>query len=250
MNRTLIPWIALWLAVAGAADAVTLAGANQQLADGKFSEAAASYQKLLDDGGPDAAVYYNLGNAHQGAKEYGPAILAYERARLLAPRDPDLLANLGTARKAATAFEEPELHPRLDAVLGYLSRDEWSRLVVGGALFLGVSALARGLWRWSQGWTRLLGSALAVAAGLVIAAGSAALWLRRGEAARGIVLTESAAVRLSPFATAEPLGTATPGRVVLLGEAKGNFRYVEVPGTALKGWMSKEDVAAISPEAG
>ncbi len=249
MKQTLIQLVLTWLVACCVGNAATLADANQQFADGDFSKAATSYQKLLDDGGPDAAIYYNLGNALQSEKEYGPAILAYERARLLTPRDPDLQANLMMARKAATAFEEPELHPRVDAVLGYLSRDEWSWLVAGGALFFGGYALLRGLMKWPLRWTRLLGGALAVVAGLGIVAGSVALWLRRGEAVRGIVLTENAPVRLSPFEKAEALGTAMPGRVVRLGETKGDFRYIEVPGTGLKGWLAKVDVAAVSPEA-
>lgn len=249
MKRNFIRWVLPWLAAFSVGNAATLEDANQQFAEGDFSEAAASYQKLLGDGGPDAAVYYNLGNAYQSEKNFGPAILAYERARILTPRDPDLLANLAMARKAATAFEEPELHPRVDAVLGYLSRDEWSWAVAGGALILGVYSLLRGLVKWPVRWTRQLGGMLAVVAGFGIVAGSAALWLRRGESARGIVLTENASVRLSPFEKAEALGTAMPGRVVRLGESNGDFKYIEIPGTTLNGWLAKADVAAISPEA-
>lgn len=249
MMRTLIHKFLIGLATICVGNAATLAEANKQFEDGKFSEAVTSYQKLLEVGGPDAAVYYNLGNAFQSGKKFGPAILAYERARLLTPRDPDLQANLAMARKAAAAFEESELHPRVDAVMGYLSRNEWSWLMVGGGLFLGVYALLRGLVKWPVRWTRQFGGVLAVMAGLGIVAGSVALWLRRGEAARGIVLTENASVRLSPFEEAEALGTAMPGRVIRLGEVKGDFRYIEVPGTGLKGWLAKADVAAVSPEA-
>lgn len=248
MIRTLIYLILVGLAVSGHGISATLDEANQKFAAGNFAEAATIYQKLLDERGADATVYYNLGNAYQNQKNLGHAILAYERARLLTPRDPDLRANLGMARKAATAFEESELHPRVDAVLGYLSRDEWSWLVAGGALFIGAYVLMRGLVKWQLRWTRQLGGALAVLAGLAIAAGSSALWLRRGEGSRGIVLTENASVRLSPFATAEALGTAMPGRVVRLGKSSGDFRYIEVPGTSLQGWLAQADVAPILPE--
>ncbi|MES2477246.1 MAG: tetratricopeptide repeat protein [Verrucomicrobiota bacterium] len=248
MNRTLIYLFLVGWAVLSQGIAATLEEANQKFAAGDFPEAVVAYEKLLDERGPDAAVYYNLGNAYQNQKKLGHAILAYERARLLTPRDPDLRANLAMARKAATAFEESELHPRVDAVLVYLSRDEWSWLVVGGALFIGTYVLLRGLVKWQLRWTRQLGGTLAVLAGFAIAAGCSALWLRRDEGARGIVLTENASVRLSPFATAEALGTVTPGRVVRLGKSSGSFRYIEVPGTSLQGWLAKADVAAILPE--
>ena len=119
--------------------------ANQQFKSGDFAGAAAAYEKIIAAEGPRASVYYNLGNSYQQLKQYGPAILAYERARLLTPRDPDLLANLALARKAATAFEETGLHPWLDAVVNHLSRNEWSWLVAGARCFSACLP-------WLQAW--------------------------------------------------------------------------------------------------
>ncbi len=221
--------------------------ANQQFKSGDFAGAAAAYEKILVTEGRRAAVFYNLGNSYQSLKQYGPAILAYERARLLTPRDPDLLANLALARKAATAFEESGLNPRLEAVLVYFSRHEWSWVVAGAALLVGVLAVVCGAVKLPP---RLRSAALISVgvAGLAIVAGATALYLRRAEAGRGIVLTENATVRLSPFEKAESLGTPGPGRIVRLGVANGDFRYVEVAGTSLKGWLAGKDVAAIAGE--
>lgn len=238
----------LLLASALVSNATAFEEANRKFSAGDFQAAAAAYEKILADEGPDAAVYYNLGNAYQSLKKQGPAILAYERARLLAPRDPDLLANLALARKAATAFEEPGGYPRLDAFLQQLSRDEWSWLVGGGALVLGAVALLMGLIRMRVRWMRQLAAVVAGCAAVLIAAGSAALYLRRAEAGRGVVLSEQAVVRLSPFEKAESLGTAGAGRTVRLGEEKAGFRYVEIPGTNLRGWLAGPEVAAIIPD--
>jgi tetratricopeptide (TPR) repeat protein len=215
--------------------------ANQQFKAGDFAGAAAAYEKILTAEGPSAAVFYNLGNSYQQLKQYGPAILAYERARLLTPRDPDLLANLTLARKAATAFDETGYHPWVDLVINRLSRNEWSWLVAGTALFLGALSLVCGVIRLSRRGV----PAAAAAALLIIAASSAALFLRRGEAVRGIVLSESATVRLSPFEKAESLGTPGPGRIVRLGAKSGDFQYIEVPGANLQGWLASKDVAPI-----
>lgn len=216
--------------------------ANQQFKSGDVAGAAAAYEKVLAAEGPRASVYYNLGNSYQQLKQYGPAILAYERARLLSPRDPDLLANLALARKAAAAFEENGLHPWLEAVVHYLSRNEWSWLVAGGALFLGILAIA------SVGKFPRRGLLVAAGlAGVIILAGSTALYLRRGEAARGIVLSTEATVRLSPFEKAESLGTPGQGRIVRLGAKNGDYQYIEVPGASLRGWLASRDVAAITP---
>jgi hypothetical protein len=232
-------------AFAGSADAFEQA--NRQFRAGDFAGAAAAYEGLLEAEGPRASVYYNLGNSYQNLKQYGPAILAYERARLLTPRDPDLLANLALARKAVAAFEESGRHPALDAALHFLSRDEWSRVVVGSALVLGTLAVLRGAVRLKRRGLRQAVMAVAVLAVLAIAAGSTVLFLRRDEARRGIVLTENAAVHLSPFESAETLGTPGPGRIVRMLEQNGSFHYVEVPGTNLRGWLPEKEVAAVIP---
>jgi hypothetical protein len=219
--------------------------ANGQFKANDFAGAATSYEEALAAEGPRAAVFYNLGNSYQQLKQYGPAILAYERARLLTPRDPDLLENLALARKAAALAEEPGAHPRLDVVLNFLSRREWSWLVAGGALFLGVLAMVCGAVKLPRRWV----AGPACLAGICIIAGATALYLRRGETGRGVVLSGDAEVRLSPFESAESLGSPGAGRIVRLGVKSGDFQHIEVSGASLSGWMAGKDVAAIAPEA-
>jgi tetratricopeptide (TPR) repeat protein len=68
--------------------------ANQAYKAERYQEAEEGYRKLLDGGHKSGQLYYNLGNAHLRQGELGRAILAYERARILMPRDADLLFNL------------------------------------------------------------------------------------------------------------------------------------------------------------
>lgn len=221
--------------------------ANRQFKNGDYAAAAACYEKILADNGPSAAALYNLGNTYQRLGQYGPAILSYERAKLLAPRNPDLLANLALARKAVAAFDETGHHPGLDAVLNYLSRNEWSWLAALSALWLGALALLAGALHRSRRWMGQLAMASAGIATLTLVASGMALYLRRAEANRGIVLSERATVRLSPFDKAESLGTPGPGRIVHIHHKSGAFLFIDVPGVTLRGWMSNKDVAAISP---
>jgi hypothetical protein len=231
-----------------AGSAESFAAANRDFESGDHAKAAAAYEKILATEGPRASVYYNLGNSYQKLGQYGPAILAYERARLITPRDPDLKANLALARKAAAAFEEPRIHPRLDAALLFLSRNEWSWLVAGASLVFGGSILAGCVFRPSSRNVRRAWIAAAAVALFAVITGSTALHLRRDEARRGVILTDSADVRLSPFASAESLGTPGPGRTVYLRERQGDFHYIEVPSSNLKGWLSSRDVAPVMPD--
>ncbi|MBI4372791.1 MAG: tetratricopeptide repeat protein [Candidatus Omnitrophica bacterium] len=67
--------------------------ANQLYAAAKYEEAAKVYEEIAKNK-PSAEVYFNLGNAYFKSKKLGQAVLNYERARRLNPRDSDVLANL------------------------------------------------------------------------------------------------------------------------------------------------------------
>ena len=101
--------------------------ANQLYDEGKFAEAAAAYEKIE----PKAAhIYFNLGNAWFRQGKLGLAILNYERARRLAPRDPDIVANLKFAEQHL-GVDEANTSPRavqrfLRSVTGSRTSAEWS----------------------------------------------------------------------------------------------------------------------------
>ena len=62
-----------------------------------YTEAVSKYEAVLEQGFESAELYYNLGNAYFNLNNLPAAILNYERARLLAPRDKDIHFNLNIA---------------------------------------------------------------------------------------------------------------------------------------------------------
>jgi tetratricopeptide (TPR) repeat protein len=72
--------------------------ANQAYERGDYPEAIELYRGILDEGLESADLYYNLGNAYMKAGQLGWAVLNYERALRLNPRDEDTDANLEYAR--------------------------------------------------------------------------------------------------------------------------------------------------------
>jgi len=86
--------------------------ANELYAEGKFADAAAAYEKILQTGGQSAPLWFNRGNAEFKAGHLGQAIAAYRRAELLAPRDQELRANLAFVRTQVqgTSYRESGWH--------------------------------------------------------------------------------------------------------------------------------------------
>jgi tetratricopeptide (TPR) repeat protein len=68
----------------------------KQYKAGEFKDAAASFETIAA-GVVNPDLFYNIGNAYLKADDLGNAILWYERAKRLAPEDPDLLFNLAHA---------------------------------------------------------------------------------------------------------------------------------------------------------
>lgn len=218
---------------------------NTAFDSGRYEEAVERYERDLKENGPSAAAYYNLGNAYQRLERYGPAILAYERAKLITPRDPDLRVNLALARKAVSAFDPTEGNGMRDAFPAYFSRDEWAWILVAAA-YLGAGIVFLVGWRGVKSrWLRRFAVAGFGISVLIVAASSTVLIQRGGESDLAVVVSKDAVLRLSPFGSAESVGSPGPGRSVKLGKREGDFRYVTVPGQGLVGWMAEGDYGTI-----
>lgn len=68
--------------------------ANAAYSTQDYYGAIEEYEKIIDLGFESAEVFYNVGNSYFKLKEYPKAVLNFERAELLNPRDPDIKFNL------------------------------------------------------------------------------------------------------------------------------------------------------------
>lgn len=71
--------------------------ANSEYMKDNYQKASESYQQIIKDGFVSSNVYYNLGNCYFRMKNYGKAILFYEKARRLNPSDESINLNLRIA---------------------------------------------------------------------------------------------------------------------------------------------------------
>jgi tetratricopeptide (TPR) repeat protein len=88
---------------------------------GKYDQAIAEYTFLLNQGLESGPLYYNLGNCFFKKGELGRALLFYERARRLIPRDGDLESNYQYARSLVrrdTAAEAESWYVRIAGEIG------------------------------------------------------------------------------------------------------------------------------------
>ena len=80
---------------------------NREYENGDYEKSIAEYEQARFSGKRSAALYYNLAGAYFKAGHVGRAILNYERAVNLAPRDPDIATNYGFAKSMVTGKSPP-----------------------------------------------------------------------------------------------------------------------------------------------
>src|ERR1043166_6905842 len=126
--------LCLFIATSAFAQA-EFAKANQEFAQGHFKEAIAGYEALVRAGQWNANLIYDLGNAYFRTRDFGRAILNYERALALDNHHPEATANLQIARDESRALE---LQPtRLER---YLQSASINQYCIGAAVafWLGI----------------------------------------------------------------------------------------------------------------
>lgn len=221
--------------------------ANAAFADGRFDEARSALTELARGDGASPGVLYNLGNAAFRAGKPGEAILAYERALWLAPRDQDVRANLRQVRKAA-GLPEPDDGPwaRLTRTA---TANGWAWLASAGLYVTCLSLLVRRVVTGDASVRQRRG-ALSVGAGvglaLLLLAGAACA-TRLGERDRGVVLDGDPKLRVAPYASATASSELAPGELVRIERSHEGFTLVRTL-AGRSGWMSADAVGRIAPD--
>jgi hypothetical protein len=215
-------------------------GANLAFARGKCTEAARGFEQIIARHGYSAPALFNLANAQMAEGKVGPAILNYERAQWLAPKDPDIAANLALARQKAGVDSDPL--SRLSAVAHSLTPTEWSILAIA---MLWLVAATLPLKRLQPKAVAAL-NAGAVVATLVLLSALCALALRWPDLDRAIVTTPGVAARVSPVTVIQPAFTLREGETVTIKRSHGAFCLI-ANRQGREGWVSREAVTPVVP---
>jgi tetratricopeptide (TPR) repeat protein len=214
---------------------------NKFYEEGKYSQAAALYEELLRAGHVSPAIYFNAGNAWFKDGQVGRAIYDYRRAEQLAPRDPDIRANLGIARAQAGTSSAALPGSRWTRWVGRVTLNEWAcaASAVLALFFFVLTArqISPAFGKSSGG----LGGVLAAASlWLLICLGLSInqQWLEKSS----IVIVPEAVVRWGPDDESKSAFTAHDGAEMLVLGRDGDWVQVSDAGRHI-GWLQQKNVA-------
>ncbi len=217
--------------------------ANQAFRDNDFSRAAQDYETLARQGRAGADVFFNLGNAYFRMGRLGLAIVNYERARILAPRDPDVDYNLRHAQGMRTdEAEKPGDFPAMGWLAKITGREAFLAFAVLNALFFLVLTL-RSFRSWEWTWYAAIGLAI------LWTAGAFAGGLKVYQAAtdrRAVVVDDRIEVRAGPDEKETLLFVLHAGTVVDQEREEDGWRLVRFSEDK-RGWTPDAGVAPVRP---
>lgn len=217
--------------------ATDFAKANGLYAKQQFEQAVVVYGNLIALGQADASVYYNLGNSYYKIQKYGRAMLNYEKALRLKPRDPDIRFNAGFLRSIVKEPQESFPESAITALNGTISLNELT-LLCSGLYFLLIAAII--FYMISKRQKALLLS-IVCAASVVIITGWLLIKIDKEVLSReAIVVSGPADVRNGPGEENSVGFTLPEGRAVMILGTKDNWTAIGLKTEGLRGWIEKK----------
>ncbi len=212
---------------------------------GDFTAAIESYEKILESDRNSSALHYNLGCAYFSEKEYGKAILHFEKARKLSPRDQDILHNLEYAKLfLKDRFDLPEPMPfvawfkHVRQSLSLAELKFWEELLFG-LLILSIIAYRRS---WASSIRNVLTPLMIL---LVISFSLMGGWLIDRAVSldekQAVLLVDEAEVKSAPIAGSSTLFVIHEGTSAEIFDATDAWYELRLK-DGKTGWISHEAV--------
>lgn len=227
-------------------NAELFAAANQLYEERNYDSAIVLYLQILENGEKNSAVLYNIANSAYRNSDIGAAILYLERARLLAPDDRDIAANLDFLRRQTIdkfeRHEESFAEQIFNRFQNLLSLETQIILIVVFSFLISIilgftlfSPKRRTLKIYTIMILLLLSGILGISAGIK--------YKTQKNTIRGVVMSESVNAVNEPRGN-KTIFTAHEGTVLNVIKTEGNWYFVSLQNGA-SGWVQKQFITII-----
>lgn len=129
---------------------------GQAYRQGAYQEAIAEYEAIEQNGWVSGPLYYNLANSYFKQGEIAKALLNYERAKRLMPRDSDVRANADYVRSKVVKnfkLKKANFFQKIKAmVVNFCTQNELTLIGAGSFIFLMAVWMGALYGQWSFKW--------------------------------------------------------------------------------------------------
>lgn len=221
---------------------------NSLYENGLYEKALEKYRQCSSFGYESWELYYNMGNAYYRLIDYPHAILYYEKALRLAPKEQDIIDNL--------ALSEQKIIDRFDPLPQFFLLKWWNGLCGifspagwGTAILvtLGLSLFSISLYRHARSYRGKRAGfflsaifILLLCASFVFGTGQ----YRKLEETYAIVTETSVAAKSSPEDRSETKFVLHEGCKIKVEDQIGNYRKIRIKNGA-RGWIPESSIEKI-----
>lgn len=213
--------------------------ANLAFSQDDFDKAISLYHSVIDNEGISASLFFNLANSYAQKGDTGNAVLYYERALRLDPRNADVLKNLNFLRQETGLFVNDPTSG--DTLLQFLTLNQWTiaSLIL---LFLTTGVVLF----WPKVCSKNPAKRITITGCLIFFLLACSLVTQHNyeKMPSYVVIQDNIPMRISPFEGSESKGLIKEGRLVSIRERHKNFVYIEDE-TGRNGWLTQEELAPI-----
>ncbi len=217
--------------------------------NGKYTEAIANYEKILDSGQHSAELYFNMGNCYYKLNSIGPSIYYYEKALLLKPNDDEILNNLGYAQNmrldAIEQMPQTELSRIYNKILFLFTCNQWAYLAIALVLLFVATYLAYYFIRQAnRKRMAFITSLFSLGFGLICIL-IAYLQLQQNKRDNpAIVFSKEVSVSSEPNKTSEQVFTLHEGTKVNIEDSLDGWEKIRIA-DGQTGWLPTENIKAL-----
>ena len=230
------------------ADSTILRG-NEHYVNNEFTEAMAAYQEVIDSGYVSADLYFNLGNACFKTNQLTLALVNYERALILDPRDEEILHNQDLARSFLTdeidVLPDFVLRQWYISIIRSLSSDQWALIslvsfIIALILFLSYLFSSRIGIRKLSFWLAVV---LMISFGVSFGFSHKKKQIDTGHNI-ALILSPSVTVKSSPDESGTDIFQLHEGTRVIIVDELGDWREIKIS-DGNQGWVKLSDLIKI-----
>lgn len=223
--------------------------ANQLYLQAKYPDAVAQYEKIVQSGFESGELYFNLGNAYYKSGNIQKAILNYERARQLLPRDEDVQFNLQLAN--LQVVDKIDAVPRLfvyrwaDSMLALFSLSTMGWIVYS-FFILTLAAFAFFLYARTYPQKRLsMFAGLVFSTALILTMiGYGVQSYKESNTEFAIVMSDVANIKAAPDSKGNDLFVLHKGLRVQVLDSVNHWRKIRLADGKV-GWIPEDDCESI-----
>lgn len=207
---------------------------NALYSAGDYPGAIGAYRQALECA-DHPHLRYNLGNAHFKDGQLGLAVIQYRLARAQAPRDPDIVHNLGFLRSYRVdriSYQPGPLESALTVIFTFFSSREAA--ILAGLCFLVASLLVSASLVNGRRWLAYL--AIPAVLGFCYFAMVAHSWRAERASNPAVVTAKEASALSGPGGDFKEILLLHEGTEVRIRERRGDYLLVQLPG-GIGGWV-------------